>query len=74
LAQAAIDKDDLNSGRLELIQQQGLVRIAARQSIRRMHIQTVDTSCGNQISQPLERWTNQRRATVAFVQELAFGR
>ena len=39
-----------------------------------MHIQTVNSTSGNQIAQLLEDcWADQRRATVAFVQELAVG-
>src|SRR6266511_6381445 len=68
----AIDNHHLNPGRLELAQEQRLMRASARQAVRSVDVQTVDAPiCSDELAQAIQARTNQRCAAVAVVDELS---
>jgi hypothetical protein len=71
LGPQAIDNHLLNPCRLELAQEQRLMRASARQAVRRLDVQTIDASICNQLAQAIQARTSQPCAAVAVVDELS---
>jgi hypothetical protein len=57
LADFPIEEDHLDPCLQELLQQQHLMGVVARQAIRTMHIELVDAPRRHHIAQPFQRWT-----------------
>jgi hypothetical protein len=64
-----INNHHLNPCRLELAQEQRLMRASARQAIRRLDAQTIDASICNQLAQAIQARTSQPCAAVAVDDE-----
>jgi hypothetical protein len=62
-----IEEHYLDASAAELIEQQRLQREFAGQTVRRVDIETVDGGVGDLITQTLQGWSPQRRATDAIV-------
>lgn len=63
----AQDEDDLDSLLAELLQEQNLVGILARQAVRTVHIQDLDSAFGHPVSEPLQRRPHQRSTAIPIV-------
>jgi len=66
-----INSHHLNPCRLELAQEQRLMRASARKAVRRLDVQTIDASICNQLTQAIQPRTSQRCTTEAVVDELS---
>jgi len=64
-----LGEDDLDAGARELLQQQHLVGVAARQAIGRVAEQNVEAAVGGAVAQPLKRRPGQRRAGEPLILE-----
>jgi hypothetical protein len=73
-ALALAGENDLDAGALELLQQQHLIGVAAREPVRAMAEHDLKATLGGTVAQALERRPQQRRAGEAFVQELELDR
>jgi hypothetical protein len=71
LGPRAIANHHLNPCRLELAQEQRVLRASARQAVRRLDVQTIDASIRNRLAQAIQARTSQRCAAVAVVDELS---
>jgi hypothetical protein len=69
----AVEEHDLGAAAAELVEQQHLVRVAARQAIGRVDVHPVDGAGGDEVAQPLEPRAEERGAAVALVDEAAGG-
>jgi hypothetical protein len=67
--QLAIQEHDLDPGRRQLVQQQHLVGILPGEPIRRVNVHAIHPAGRRQVTQPLQRRSHQRRATVPIVDE-----
>ena len=63
-----------DAGTPQFIHQQNLVRILARQSVRRMNVNAIHGAIGHGVAQTLQCRPDQGRAAVAFVDEAQFTR
>jgi hypothetical protein len=66
---AATREHDLDTGPGELLEQQHLVGVAAREPIRRVAQQHLKRALGGTVAQPLERRPDQRRAGEPLIAE-----
>jgi hypothetical protein len=71
LGRQAINNHHLNACRLELAQEQDLMRTSARQAVRRLDVQTIDASICNQLAQAIQARTSQPCAATAVINELS---
>jgi len=62
-----VQEQHLGSGTAELLHQQGLMRMAAGQAVRREDVKPSDAPCRCRIAQPFQRWADQERTAVALV-------
>jgi hypothetical protein len=67
LASSSVEKNDLDPGAPELIDQQHLIRVFAGQAIWGVDIETVHGPRRNHIAQPLQGWPDQCRPTVPLI-------
>ena len=70
LAQRPVEEDDLHPGTPELLHQQHLIGVFARQPIGGVHIHAVHRTSRDDITQALEGRPNQGRPAIAFIQKL----
>ena len=68
-ALAFAEKDDLDAGAVELLQEQHLVGVAAREAVGAVAEQDLKAALGGAVAQALERRPQQHRAGEALVQE-----
>ena len=73
LARRAVEEDRRDPLLAQLVEQQHLVGVLARQAVGAVHVQPVDASLGDPIAQPLERGPHQRRAAEAVVEVNVLG-
>jgi hypothetical protein len=66
-ADGAVEERDLDTGSAELLDQQYLVGVAARQAIRSMHVDPVDLAGHDRVAQALQGRARERRAATTFV-------
>jgi hypothetical protein len=66
-AQRMVEKQKLHAALLQLVDQQHLISVAARQAVGAEHVQAVDGSSGGLVAQTLQGRANQRRPAVAVV-------
>jgi hypothetical protein len=64
-----LGEDDLDAGAGELLEQQHLVGVAAREPIGRVAQQHLEAALGDTVAQPLERRPGERRAGEAVLEE-----
>jgi hypothetical protein len=72
-ANLAVEKDDLDAGTAQLINQQNLIGVAARQAVGRMNVEPIKRAGRRQITQPLQRWADQGGAAVAVIDKTMVG-
>ena len=73
-ADRPVEEDDLDPGAAELVDQQHLVGVAARQPVGRVDVDAIERARGDRVAQPLEGRADQRGAAVALVDEAVLGR
>jgi hypothetical protein len=69
LAQRAGEEDDLHARALQLVDEQGLVSVLARQAIGGMDVEALDRAGGGRVAQAFESGANERGPAVALVDE-----
>ena len=64
-----VEEHQLRAGAGELLEQQGLVGVAAGEAVRGVHVEDVDACHGDQVAQALQGGAGQAGAAVAVVDE-----
>src|SRR5215212_4681716 len=67
LAHRAIEKPHLAAMSLQLLQQQDLMNVVARQTVRRGDDHQIEAAVGGAVPQAIETWPAQRSAAVAVI-------
>src|SRR5262249_15542706 len=70
LPQGPVEEHDLHPGASELIDQEYLIGIFARQAIWRVHIKPIHTARRHDVAQALQRWAHQGGPTIPFIEKL----
>src|SRR5262245_38179455 len=70
LPQGPVEEHDLHPGASELIDQEYLIGIFARQAIWRVHIKPIHTARRHYVAQALQRWAHQGGPTIPFIEKL----
>ncbi len=70
LTEFAVEKHQIDTGALKLIDQHHLIGILTRQPIRRVHIDPFDLAVSDRIAQPFQCRAYERRAAVTGVDKL----
>ena len=73
-ADRPIEEDDLNPRPVELVNQQHLISVAPRQSVRGVDVQAIKVAGRHGITQTLERGPHQGGSAVALVGKATLGR
>jgi len=66
-ANGPVQEQHLGSGTAELLHQQGLVRVAADQSVGREDIKPLNAPRRRSVAQPFQRWADQEGTAVALI-------
>jgi hypothetical protein len=69
LPERPVEEDDPRAGARELFDENGLVRVAARETVGRVHVDDVDGTQGRHVAQPFQGRTDQAGPTDAIVEE-----
>lgn len=72
LTDFSIEEDDLDPSPQELLQQQHLMGVVARQAIGTMDVELIDPPSSHYIAEPFQRGTHQGGAAGAIVDKLQF--
>src|SRR5215218_2830337 len=72
-ADRAVEEHDLGAGAAELLHQEHLVGVTARQPVGGVDVEPLDVTGGHGVTQPLQGWAQQARAAVALVDVGAVG-
>src|SRR5690349_1115012 len=73
-ADRTVEEDDLDPGAAELVDQEDLVGVAARQPVGRVDVDTIERSGGGRVAQPFEGRADERGPAEALVEEAMLGR
>src|SRR4051794_791287 len=73
-ADRPVEEDDLDPGAAQLVDQQDLVGVAARQPVGRVDVDTIERARGGRVAQALEGRADERGPAVALVDEAVLGR
>ena len=64
-----IEEDHFDAAARELVQQQDLIGVLAREPVRAVNVQAIDRAGGRHVTQSLQGRSNQRGPAVSFVQK-----
>ena len=70
-AQRPVQEHDLHARARELLDEQHLVGVPAREAVGGVHVEPVEAADGREVAQPLQRRPHERRAADTVVDELA---
>src|SRR4051812_20667991 len=73
-ADRPVEEDDLDPGAAELVDQEDLVGVAARQPVGRVDVDAIERARGGRVAQALEGRADERGPAVALVEEAMLGR
>src|SRR3954452_16760881 len=73
-ADRPVEEDDLDPGAAQLVDQEDLVGVAARQPVGRVDVDTIERAGGGRVAQALEGRADERGPAVALVDEAVLGR
>src|SRR4051794_28718812 len=73
-ADRPVEEDDLDPGAAQLVHQEDLVGVAARQPVGRVDVDAIERAGGGRVAQALEGRADERGPAVALVDEAMLGR